>query len=337
MKMAKKEDGVIAEMPKRLDDDEESSSSSEESEDEDLVLEGVATRNTNVTSSSEEDDEDDDEGNDAKDDAKLSVNPSASRNNRKLLLDPASKTTKKRKKSDDEILQVEFTFCDMNDKFFHGLKALLHDSSTVYQGQHSSELSNLMIENVSVGTVVSTEGDQEGTVYGFASVLNVKTYQQSPVIQYLSELCLKHCPAIHRKELEIVLSGKTKRPAGFLLHGRMINMPMEIVEVLQQQLVKDMDWAVKSAEGGVEEQKSLDFGAFVRLAPCQQEGGSIFYRFFDDEIFADKAEFVYTFDAPKSYSKEEKQGINVMVLTKTGHRTALKDLARMIHGITDSP
>ena len=48
----------------------------------------------------------------------------------------------------------------------------------------------------------------------------------------------------------------------------MVNMPLEIVEVLQQQLVADMDWAVSNAEGGEAERKSLDFGAFVRIAPA---------------------------------------------------------------------
>ena len=240
---------------------------------------------------------------------------------------------KKRKKSSNEpdTINVEFTFCDMDEKYFHGIKSLLHDSSTVYQNQ-SSNMADLMIENISVGTVVSTADDEDGNVFGYASILNLSTYQDSPVVQYLKDFCLKGCPAKHKKELEVVLSGKTKRPAGFFLHGRMINMPLEIVQVLQQQLVLDMDWAVENAEGGEEERKSLDFGAFVRLAPCQAEGGSVVYRYFDDEIFAGRAEFVFTTDAPKSFSKEEKQYCNVLVLTKTGHRAAMKDIDKLING-----
>ena len=41
----------------------------------------------------------------------------------------------------------------------------------------------------------------------------------------------------------------------------------QLVEILHQQLALDMDWAVKYAEGE-EERKSLDFGAFVRIAPA---------------------------------------------------------------------
>ena len=66
-----------------------------------------------------------------------------------------------------------------------------------------------------------------------------------------------------------------------------------------------MDWAVKNAKGGEAEHKSLDFGAFVRLAPATMDGGALTNRFFDDEIFATNAEFVYNINAPPSYGSEE--------------------------------
>ena len=123
----------------------------------------------------------------------------------------------------------------------------------------------------------------------------------------------------------------------------MVNVPLEIVEVLHQQLVLDMDHAVESADDEVE-RKSLDFGAFVRLAPCNKtdagggggRGGSkdVVYKYFDDEVFASNAEFVYNFEVPRLYQddEEEKMWCSVIVLTKTGHRAAMVDLKRMIHG-----
>jgi hypothetical protein len=327
-------------LPPRDPNGDDSSEDGSSSDDDSLVLEGVLVRNPDASSSSDDsDDDDDDEDNNtekpkAEDNGKRKATGKPSAKNEKAgsITIPVPKK-KKRKKSSNEpdITNVEFTFCDMDEKYFHGLKSLLHDSSTVYQNQ-SSTLADLMIENISVGTVVSTADDEDGNVFGFASILNVSTYQTSPVVQYLKDFCLKGCPAQHKKELEVVLSGKTKRPAGLFLHGRMINMPLELVQVLQQQLSLDMDWAVDNAEGGPEERKSLDFGAFVRLAPCQSSGGSVVYRYFDDEIFAERAEFVFTVDAPKSYSKEEKQFCNVLVLTKTGHRAAMKDLDKLING-----
>ena len=318
--------------------DDDSSGSSGESDDEDLVLEGALVRNPDVasSSSSDEDDGEDDEDDDVdeKPDAKhVGEKRKADNKKKKKASKNSVKRNGKKSKTEVDSIQVEFTFCDMDEVYFHGLKSLLHSSSTVYQ-PHSSQLSDHMIENVAVGTVVSTtqEDQKEGNAFGFASVLNVSTYQKSEAIQYLKNICLKHCPADRKKELEVVLSGKTQRPAGFLLHGRMVNLPLEIVLVLHQQLVLDMDWAVENAEGGEAERKSLDFGVFVRLAPCQKEGGSVIYKYFDDEILCGRADFHYEVEAPKAYSKEVKEMVSIMILTKAGHRAALEDLSKMVTG-----
>mmetsp|Transcript_1460 Transcript_1460/g.2726 ORF Transcript_1460/g.2726 Transcript_1460/m.2726 type:complete len:385 (-) Transcript_1460:144-1298(-) len=321
-------------------------SSSSDEEDDDLVLEGEIMRMPGTTTSdeelsSEEEDEDKDEY--------------GGKKARKIPLpeDYKKKSSKKQKKDNKrdkskskrgggepkvDTVNVDFIFCDMDEKFFYGIKTLLL-ANPVYAPQ-SSALSDLMIDNVSVGTVVSAEGYAKGEddVFAVASVLNVTTHSSQPCIQYLRKQCLDHCPSQHKEEMETVLSGKTKRPAGFFLHGRMINMPLEICEVLHQQLVLDMDWAVKNAEGGEDVRKSLDYGAFVVMAPCTRSGGDngmLVYKYFDDEVFASNAEFMYTFDAPKSGLEEaggEKQLCSVIVMTKTGHRDAMNDLAKLIHG-----
>jgi hypothetical protein len=129
------------------------------------------------------------------------------------------------------------------------------------------------------------------------------------------------------------LSGKTKRPAGFFFQERMVNVPLEIVEVLHSQLVLDMDHAVAHADDEAE-RKSLDFGAFVRLAPCYSSeggGGGVIYKYFDDEVFATNAEMV--FEMPKMNEEDEDDmRCSVIVMTKTGHRGAMKELKKMIHG-----
>lgn len=328
----------VAKSPVSEINDEEISS--EESEDDDLVLEGVIIRNSDVSSSedeSENENEDDGDKNNCKvaavtNDGSQSSSAGTKRKMKAPEKQTAAKKAKKKKNAEPDVIQVEFTFCDMDEKYFHGLKSLLHSSSTVYQ-EHSSTLADLMIENVSVGTVVGTslEDSSEADVFGFASVLNVSTYQQSSAIHFLKAFCVERCPVPHKTELERALSGKTKRPTGLLLHGRMINMPLEMVYVLHQQLLLDMDWALDNADDE-NDRKSLDFGAFIRLAPCQQEGASILYKYFDDEILASQAEYAYTVDAPKSFSKEDKQLVNIMLLTKTGHRAAMQDLSKLING-----
>eukprot|EP00984_Skeletonema_dohrnii_P024378 scaffold13497_cov155-Skeletonema_dohrnii-CCMP3373.AAC.3 len=244
------------------------------------------------------------------------------------------KGTKPKKKASNqpETIQVDFVFCDMNERFFHGLKTLVHRNSV--HSPHSSQLADLVIENNMVGTVLST--DQDDNVFGFASVVNLTTNSSSTCIESLKKICLDKCPQQHKHEMETVLSGKTKRPAGFFFQERMVNVPLEITEVLHQQLVLDMDHAVKNARDE-DEKKSLDFGAFVRLAPCYSGGGgganSAIYKYFDDEIFATNAEFVYTFDAPKMFEEDEEElKCSVIVMTKTGHRSAMKELKKMVGG-----
>ena len=327
------------------DDDDDDDSSSDE--DDDLVLEGVIVRNADVsdsddTSSEESEDDEEEEDDDKKKDSKKRL-PSSSKDDKPAIKKSkdskgqaatavvAKKKKKKSKKDGPEIIDVEFTFCDMDDKYTYGMKALLASQSPVY-ALGAMALSDLMVENISVGTVVSVEGDEEGTVYGFGSILNVATYQEHACIQALKKLCLAKCPDDRKKELETVLSGKTKRPAGFFLHGRMVNMPLEIVHVLHQQLVQDMDWAVENAQGGQDERKSLDFGAFVRIAPTYRMAQSETYKFFDDEIFASHAEFTFEIELPKPFGAEDTPFCSVIVMTKTGHRAAMKDIEQMVDG-----
>mmetsp|Transcript_50389 Transcript_50389/g.107311 ORF Transcript_50389/g.107311 Transcript_50389/m.107311 type:complete len:411 (+) Transcript_50389:38-1270(+) len=283
-----------------------------------------------------------------------------------------SQSQRKKITNEPEIIQVEFLFCDMNEIFFHGIKTLLHRHGV--HAPHSTQLADLIIENEMVGTVLSTDVDsnesgnaatakisqkkksppekskshgnaaaasvpppapEEANVFGFASIVNLTTNHSSSCIQSLKSLCLTHCPSQHRTEMETVLSGKTRRPAGFFFHERMVNVPLEITEVLHQQLVLDMDYAVEHADDEAE-RKSLDFGAFVRLAPCRKgEGGganNVIYKYFDDEVFATCAEFVYTFEIPKTHEgDEEEMWCSIIVLTKTGHRGAMKELKKMIH------
>jgi hypothetical protein len=356
-----------------INPDDESSESSESSdiEGEDLVLEGVVIRNPDASDS--EDDDDDGDGDDDDDDNKASRNYKedaddsnpASETDRTTSSDNTKKTSKilsgdmmkknqaqvvqkipskkagnkKRKKkttAGPEIIPVEFTFCDMNERYFHCLKTLLASSSPLY-ATTSSAFADLMIENISVGTVISTDADkEEGTVYGFASVLNVTVHQNKECVQSLKKLCLSKCPAQHKQDLATVLSGKTKRPAGFLLQSRMVNLPLEIVEILHQQLVLDLDWAVEHAEGGEEERKSLNFGAFLRIAPTYRSSGASYFKYFDDEIFSQHAEFYFEIALPKSYGMEEPPFCTVIVMTKTGHRAAMKDLNHMVNGTTSA-
>ena len=301
------------------DSDDDSSS-----DDDSLVLEGVLMRNPDASSSSSDDEynedissEEDEEGgvhqkkkakkqSNAKSDS-ASSSKSIS-NNTKMQNTQQQQSKKKKKKqptNEPETIQVEFLFCDMNERYFHGIKTLLHRHGI--HAPHSSQLSDLIIENEMVGTVLSTDDTtpsvaaasaggnnkkkaiksnntnntstanaqtEESNVFGFASIINVTTNHSSPAIQSLKKICLKHCPTQHKSEMETVLSGRTKRPAGFFIQERMVNVPLEITYILHEQLVLDMDYAINNADDEIE-RKSLDFGAFVRLAPCYKSNEQV--------------------------------------------------------------
>lgn len=324
------------------DGDDESSS-----DDDSLVLEGTLVRNPDASDS---DDDEDDESLSSEEESEKGAKSHGSNEAKAAPKNGKNNKKKKDRKMDNEpeVINVEFQFCDMEEAFFHGMKTLLH-RRTVH-APHSSQLADLIVENSAVGTVLTTEyeppdatdksqlgggGSENPNVFGLASVVNVTTNGDSPCIQELKRICLKHCPPEHKVEMETVLSGKTNRPAGFFFQERMVNVPLEICEVLHKQLVLDMDWAAKNAGGTEAERKALDFGAFIRVAPCLRGDGtdrSTIYKYFDDEVFAGRAEFVYTFDAPVSKDEEQESLCCVIVMTKTGHRAAMKDLSKMISG-----
>jgi len=319
------EAAVAAAAQKQDADASDSDESSSSDDDDELILEGVLVRNPDASDSSSDSEEEED------------MKPPA----KKQKQSKDKKNSKSSKRGGPEIVPMDFIFCDMDEKFFHGIKNLLASSSPAYVAT-ASPLSDLMIKNVSVGTVISTEYeyppgqerdmDYEGVVYGFASILNVTTYKENDAIKALKKMCLSKCPENRKKELEIVLSGKTKRPAGFYFQSRMVNLPLEIVEVLHKQLIKDMDWAVDNAGGGVEQRKSLDFGAFVRIAPSYREKNTPYYKYFDDELLANHAEFTYEFELPKTFGMDETPYCTVIVMTKTGHRAAVKTLIQLVNG-----
>ncbi|EJK74955.1 hypothetical protein THAOC_03338 [Thalassiosira oceanica] len=329
--------------PIRHDSDADDSSSSD---DDSLVLEGAVVRNPEASDDDEDDISSEEDGPTFK--KARSRDSSSKRSSKFSGIEKQPKSIKKKGKSQPETINVEFLFCDMHERFFHGMKTLTHRFGI--HAPHSSQLSDLLIDNIMLGTVLTTDdpndgkktkesqtpkfpGQEEDNVFGYASMVNLNQRGDVKCIQDLKKLCLKYCPAQYHTEMSTVLSGKTKRPAGFLFHERMVNVPLEITEVLHQQLLKDIDHAIETADDD-DERKSVDFGAFVRLAPCYAAGGGTgaIYKYFDDEIFATNAEFTYVFDVPRMHEDEdeEKMICTVIVMTKTGHRAAMKDLNKLI-------
>lgn len=364
---------------KRDENVEEDDLSSESSSDDDdsLVLEGVLVRNPDVSSSSDDDDEDEDnddddsdeeadgkEGDGTKGKTKKDTKPAASTSKSaststtkedskpgsKRKSDEAandkspaksSKKKKKKKKEKDEIdmIHVDFIFCDMAEKYWGGIKALLINGSSLYQA-HSSILADQMIEHEMVGTVIATENDPEDSVFGFGSLLHwahLATAQDAFLQVCQQEVYRpKNMPVLAdeqatRQSVVKALQTKDNPSVAFLLFGRMINLPLEIVLALHQQLWLDIEWAQKQKDA--DELSYSQLNMVLRLAPCTREANSNndwIYRYFDDEIMAGQAVGKYVVEAPKSFSREDKAYLQVLVLDLKGYQQSIKDLERMV-------
>ena len=315
-------------------------------EDDDLVLEGVLVRNYDVDSSDEEEEQ---EKEPERKKSKLDDSPEAesSKTKSKGNGDGQQKNVNKSKKDqtsssgfadedNTDIVEVDFTFNDMDEKFFHGLKTLLLSNTIL--APHSSAISDLIIDNVSVGTVVTSD-DGEDNVFGFGSVLSLETYKEDSCIKELIQKCSTHCPDAHKNNLNKLFSGTASHRVGLFVHSRMVNLPLEIAYVLHEQIVLDLTWAKKNAEGGNQERKSFDFDEFIILAPCYTDKTtrSMYYKNFDDEVFSNNADFLFSFNSAsgkQSNKDENKDGgndlITVIVMKKAGYTRAMKELKKLI-------
>lgn len=336
-------------------DEEEEDLSSESADDDDsLVLEGVMVRNPDVSSSSDDDsdnDDDDDDDDDghakAGDDSKPPASSSGEKRkaNNQTTASNKNKSNKKKKKknkNDDgiDMVHVDFIFCDMGEKYWGGIKALLTNGASLYHA-HSSILADQMIEHEMVGTVIGTENDPEDSVYGFGSLLHWAHFATAQD-QFRKVCCQqvihrphKNMPQLPdeeatRQAVTKALQKEDDPTTAFLLFGRMVNLPLEIVLALHQQLWLDIEYALKQKDA--DELSYAGLKTVLRVAPCTRESDSNdwVYRYFDDEIMAGQATGKYVVEAPKSFSREDKVYLQVLQLDLKGYQRAIQDLERMV-------
>lgn len=249
---------------------------------------------------------------------------------------------KKRKKDNAKEVEVEFIFCDMDEKFFGGIKALIvSNTSSFLNATNCLDITNLILENVEVGTVVSTEGYEEDYVYGFASILNLTVHKNHQVITSIKQLCVQNCPDNYLAEVQLLFSGATRRPVGLLLREGMLNLPMIVTHAIHQQLLLDVEWASGKSEkkndsSNNDDYEFFDFGMLVRIAPSfpsntSSVGSNPIYKYLDDEVLAANAEFVYSIDPSKTKMAMENPYIyTVIIISFKGYRASVKDLSKML-------
>ena len=318
-------------------------SSESSSDDDSLVLEGMLVRNPEASSSSDDDDEEGEEEEEEEEEEKdnESKDPTAgSKRPNTLSKDETSSKQHKKKavKAEPEVdmVHVDFVFCDMAEDYWYGLKALLSNSSTLYQA-HSSALADQMIEWDMVGTVIGQKDDPESTVFGFATLLHWAHFPEA-AREAFSKICQQSILGKSQKDVLCqsrlcqalkTCQEKSSPAIAFLLTGRMINLPIEIVLSLHQQLWLDISWAQTQTT----KLSYCDIVTVLCIAPCTRDANNNFvYRYFDDELLAAHAKGSFFVKAPPSFSKEEPVYLHILELDLDGYKSGIGSLETLAKG-----
>lgn len=209
-------------------------------------------------------------------------------------------------------IQVDFLFLDPNQSQFFSIKSLVNG---ILDGVsfRSSDLANIICDQVVVGTMIGVEGDDEKpnekNVLGFATILNLSAYSKQDVmkeiVQYTIEKSEKH-NSDHEAFVHL-LKSQTDH-IGLLINERMINLSPQLVPTLHAQLCEDVNW--------VRDQNNEDSAAFnlkylLVLSKCYKEAknptkrvntgfDNFLYQKFEDYVFLQKAMFKFTYTAKSS-------------------------------------
>ncbi|CAM9567119.1 unnamed protein product [Ascophyllum nodosum] len=205
------------------------------------------------------------------------------------------------------IVSVSLDFCDPHERFFHGIRSLAaHSFLQDAAGLELSPLVDLVVAQGAVGTVLSTDGEDDD-VFGFVTAMPLRYLaRDNRCAQVLIKYLLKKAAKAGRSvEMEAVLGEAATEKVGLLVSERMINCPIQAVPKLHEALVEDIAWAVQN-EISDEHRDKFRFDKIVVVAPCDDTSGGkatgsgvallsdfSFWRF-DDEVLLQEADFFFS-------------------------------------------
>ncbi|KAG6977675.1 hypothetical protein JG688_00000113 [Phytophthora aleatoria] len=243
-------------------------------------------------------------------------------------------------------VNVDFLFSDPREAHFHSVKQFLLAYLPPTQPFDVSGLANAIVGQVTAGTMVCVEGEDD--VYGFITALNLKSFADETSIQQVLQYVTKKCPSAELPKLQQILNTKN---VGLLLNERMVNLPYQLVPALHSALHEDIEWAIQN-EDTEELRNSFEMDYFLILATCTEEkSGSSgskkgkkskttyeqtakFFHNFEDEFLEQEAELSFSFDTPlterERVDKSSKTTV-VMLLEREKHKAALASISAMIN------
>ncbi|KAG2840550.1 hypothetical protein PC111_g3443 [Phytophthora cactorum] len=243
-------------------------------------------------------------------------------------------------------VNVNFLFSDPREAHFHSVKQFLLAYLPPTQPFDVSGLANAIVGQVTAGTMVCVEGEDD--VYGFITALNLKSFADETSIQQVLQYVTKKCPSAELPKLQQILNTKN---VGLLLNERMVNLPYQLVPALHSALHEDIEWAIQN-EDTEELRNSFEMDYFLILSTCTEEkSGSSgskkgkkskttyeqtakFFHNFEDEFLEQEAELSFSFDTPlterERVDKSSKTTV-VMLLERKKHKAALASISAMIN------
>ncbi|GMF21457.1 unnamed protein product [Phytophthora fragariaefolia] len=242
-------------------------------------------------------------------------------------------------------VSVDFLFSDPREAHFHSVKQFLLAYLPPSQPFDVSGLANAVVGQVTAGTMVCVEGEDD--VYGFITALNLKSFAAETSVQQVLQYVTKKCPNADLPKLQQILNTKN---VGLVLNERMVNLPYQLVPALHSALHEDIEWAIEN-EDTEELRNSFKMDYFLILATCTEEksGSSSkkgkkskttyeqtakFFHNFEDEFLEQEAEISFSFDTPlterERVDKSSKTTV-VMLLEREKHKAALTSISAMIN------
>jgi len=206
---------------------------------------------------SEEDDSEKDEESD--DDSSNSADSDDDEDDDDIRLDHAM---------DEGLIEVDFEFFDPCAEDFHSARALLQQSNLLDAApMDTSELADLLTEQVAVGTVLKSGGKEEPAL-AYLSCLSLQQHKASASLRQLQGVLLKQCPAPQRTHMERLLTGAQGGTA-LLVNERLVNVPDPLLAPMHRSLQDDLKWAIKHA-GSEDERKAFRVDHFVAIVRCER-------------------------------------------------------------------
>ena len=219
-----------------------------------------------------------------------------------------------------QIVDVNFDFVDFNESCFHMTRQLISNSAWASFGV--SEITNAVIDQVAVGTVIKVDE----AITGFITALNINNKNIKQSSKEMQKFLLHTCP--NAQKMNEILSNN-RQNVGVLISERLVNLPSELSPAMHRSFLDDIEWASGNTSGLNDSlRKELSFDYLIVFSTVYITGGNsnsssgskkkkkkkkkrskkkqkisndgsgtneqIYYVKFEDEILRDSATLSYT-------------------------------------------